>query len=97
MDRSVMERSWAFFLFCVIAVGLFASSAAAETSGRRVAFVVGNGAYKNVPELKNPINDAQAIADSLKRVGFEVVLANNLDKVGFETELRKFIRSLDGA
>jgi len=97
MDRSVMERSWAFFLFCVIAVGLFASSAVAETSGRRVAFVVGNGAYKNVPELKNPINDAQAIADSLKRVGFEVVLANNLDKVGFETELRKFLRSLDGA
>ena len=29
----------------------------------KVALVIGNGAYKNVPTLKNPANDAKAIAD----------------------------------
>src|SRR5437763_7895043 len=90
-------RWWAILLVCIIAMGLAASSASAASSGRRVAFVVGNSDYKNVPELPNPINDARAVAESLKRAGFDVVAAYNLDRSAFEEELRKFIRSLDGA
>jgi formylglycine-generating enzyme required for sulfatase activity len=39
---------------------------------RRVAFVVGIGAYQNAPRLANPTNDARAIGDALRRLGFEV-------------------------
>jgi TPR repeat protein len=92
----VFRRCWAILLFSLVAAGLLVSPASAD-SGRRVAFVVGNSAYQNVPELKNPTNDAQAISEALKRAGFDVVLANNLDRVAFETALRTFIRSLDGA
>jgi hypothetical protein len=39
---------------------------------RRVALVIGNGAYRNVPMLPNPANDAGDVAASLERLGFSV-------------------------
>ena len=39
----------------------------------RVALVIGNGAYKDSP-LKNPPNDARAMAAALKDLGFKVEL-----------------------
>jgi hypothetical protein len=52
--------------------GLTASPASAD--GKRVALVIGNGAYRNVPALPNPANDAGAVAAALKRLGFAVTL-----------------------
>ncbi|MBU2548274.1 MAG: SUMF1/EgtB/PvdO family nonheme iron enzyme [Proteobacteria bacterium] len=46
---------------------------------RRVALVIGNGAYKTAP-LKNPVNDARDIATALKELGFEVIHKENADK-----------------
>ncbi len=46
-----------------------AGPAAAET---RVALVIGINAYENAPPLANPVNDAQAIGDALRRLNFEV-------------------------
>ena len=50
---------------------------AAAADGRRVALVIGNGAYRNVPALLNPPNDASDIAAALTRLGFTVALAQN--------------------
>jgi uncharacterized caspase-like protein len=44
--------------------------AAAE---KRVALVIGNAAYQNVPPLRNPSNDATDIATKLRDLGFDVV------------------------
>jgi formylglycine-generating enzyme required for sulfatase activity len=41
--------------------------------GRRVALVIGNGGYRHTTPLKNPANDATAIAAKLEALGFEVV------------------------
>ena len=41
--------------------------------GRRVALVIGNSSYKSVPELTNPQKDAEAVAASLRNIGFETV------------------------
>jgi tetratricopeptide (TPR) repeat protein len=49
------------------------ASPAAAKQGRRIALVIGNSAYKNVPALANPQKDASAIATSLRNVGFETV------------------------
>jgi tetratricopeptide (TPR) repeat protein len=46
---------------------------AAVKQGRRIAPVIGNSRYKNVPALTNPQKDAAAIATSLRNVGFETV------------------------
>jgi len=40
---------------------------------RRVALVIGISAYQNAPRLANPINDARAIGESLRRLKFDVV------------------------
>lgn len=66
-------------------------------NARRVALIIGNGAYKNVHALANPPRDAKLIADTLRGVGFQTVtLSNDLtrDKFfetlrGFETEAEK--------
>src|SRR5437764_3958338 len=47
---------------------------------KRVAFVVGNGAYKNVAQLPNPPIDAKAMAGVLRNVGFDVVEGTKLTR-----------------
>jgi uncharacterized caspase-like protein len=42
---------------------------------KRVALVIGNSAYKNVPRLANPANDAAAIAEMFRSAKFDVVEA----------------------
>ncbi|HYZ21899.1 MAG TPA: caspase family protein, partial [Rhodopila sp.] len=41
-------------------------AAAAPDTERRIALVIGIGAYQNAPHLNNPVNDARAIGDSLR-------------------------------
>jgi tetratricopeptide (TPR) repeat protein len=61
------------------------------TKTRRVALVIGNGAYKNVHPLDNPPRDARLIASSLKDIGFQtVMLANDLTRDKFFEMLRAF-------
>lgn len=40
---------------------------------KRVALVIGNSAYVNVPRLTNPDNDARLMADTLRSLGFTLV------------------------
>lgn len=49
------------------------SARASQTQERRVALVIGNSAYKNVPVLLNPQKDADAVAASLRNIGFSTV------------------------
>jgi hypothetical protein len=45
---------------------------------QRVALVIGNSNYKNAPQLANPDNDAQSMAQFLNSAGFEVISATDL-------------------
>ncbi|MGL9616423.1 caspase family protein [Bradyrhizobium sp. U531] len=45
---------------------------------QRVALVIGNSNYQNAPQLANPDNDAQSMAQFLNSAGFEVVAATDL-------------------
>jgi uncharacterized caspase-like protein len=66
---------------------------------KRVALVIGNGNYQNVPQLPNPTRDAEAIADLLRtRAGFEVVqVHNDLRAQDFMLALRAFKKVADDA
>jgi uncharacterized caspase-like protein len=69
------------------------------TTGRRVALVVGNGAYQHLPRLENPENDAQLMAATLKSLGFELIggsALTDLDRRGFEKAIRDFGAVLTG-
>jgi hypothetical protein len=45
---------------------------------QRVALVIGNSNYRNAPQLANPDNDAQSMAQFLNSAGFEVISATDL-------------------
>jgi tetratricopeptide (TPR) repeat protein len=67
-----------------------ASSVVVE-AGRRIALVLGMGAYANVPPLTNPVRDAHAIADVFRRLGFaEVIERPNLKRAEMEDALKDF-------
>ena len=58
---------------------------------KRVALVIGNGAYANVPKLNNPTNDAAAMEIMFRAAGFEtVVRANDLGVAAMRRALRDF-------
>jgi uncharacterized caspase-like protein len=58
---------------------------------KRVALVIGNSAYQNVPALPNPVNDGAVIAATLKNAGFDVVDARrNLSSTDMRRALRDF-------
>jgi uncharacterized caspase-like protein len=75
--------------FC-LAVGLVLACQPA-LAGKRVALVLGNSAYENVPPLPNPVNDAGLIADTLKSAGFDLVdFRQNLSAQQTRRALRDF-------
>jgi hypothetical protein len=59
----------------------------------RVALVIGNGAYQNVPRLVNPANDANDVAAALKRDGFDTILATDLNKDQMDEATIKFAKA----
>jgi hypothetical protein len=68
--------------------------------GRRVALIVGNGAYQNVARLDNPVNDAKLMADTLRGLGFTLVGGGaqiNLDKAGLDSAVQRFSTQIQGA
>ena len=75
---------------------ILASSNVAKAD-RRVAFVVGNGAYKNAQPLPNPPIDAKAMAGVLRNVGFEVVEGTNLTRDKMTERLLEFGKKAQGA
>lgn len=81
--------------FC--ASGIQAQSQDLTGSDRKVALVIGNGAYTDITPLQNAPNDAEVIAVRLKEMGFEVTLAVDLDRREFVRTLAGFRKSLGGA
>jgi uncharacterized caspase-like protein len=57
-------------LFIAAALLLMAEPALAE---KRVALIIGNSAYQNVPALTNPVNDGAVMSATFKAAGFDVV------------------------
>jgi tetratricopeptide (TPR) repeat protein len=67
-------------------------------NARRVALIIGNGAYRNVHALGNPPRDAKLIASALNDVGFQTVtLANDLTRDKFFEALHSFAAEAEKA
>ena len=72
--------------------------APAGSTGRRVALVIGNGAYKNVHALPNPPRDAKMIANVLRDVGFQTVISvSDLSRDKFFEALQTFATEAENA
>ena len=79
----------------VLAATLFSAglvSAYDFVSGEvRTALVIGNSNYRVAP-LKNPVNDAQAVAAALKQLGFHVILREDTSQREMLDAMREFSR-----
>jgi caspase domain-containing protein len=86
----------------ILGLGVFAALAGfaispALADGKRVALVIGNSTYRNVPTLPNPANDAADIAAALNRLGFAVTLLTNASFDQMRRGLIAFGRDAAGA
>jgi len=76
----------------IVAASLtFSAPALAE---KRVALVVGNNDYKHVPKLLKAVNDARTMGDTLKQLGFTVMVAENQNRQAFSQTLLAFDKSV---
>jgi hypothetical protein len=57
---------------------------------KRVALVIGNNDYKNVPKLQKAVNDARTMGATLKQLGFSVMVAENQNRQQFSQTLLDF-------
>ncbi|MGJ5095973.1 invasion associated locus B family protein [Bradyrhizobium oligotrophicum] len=72
--------------------------ASGHSPGKRIALVIGNSAYQNVPTLPNPGRDAALVADALRRANFQtVMLENDLGRDQLVGALREFARQAESA
>jgi hypothetical protein len=79
--------------FSLVAACLaFAAPAHAE---KRVALVIGNNDYRNVPKLQKAVNDARTMGDSLTQLGFSVMVAENQTRQAFIQSLQVFDASIE--
>jgi hypothetical protein len=89
-----METFWKGCLLLLVAYSIGCGPASAE---RRVALVIGNGAYAHKARLTNPENDAADVAAALKRTDFEVILATNLGQLEMQDAAIRFSRAAKNA
>lgn len=84
---------WNLVVLVIITV-VMAFSAAAQTGGARIAYVVGNAEYQHIGALDNPVNDAGLIGQALEKAGFEVTYLYNATQREFETAVVEMGRRL---
>jgi uncharacterized caspase-like protein len=62
---------------------------------RRVALIIGNAAYQHAGPLRNPVNDARSMAQTLSGMGFQVLLRENRTEDQVKQDIREWGRQLD--
>jgi uncharacterized caspase-like protein len=82
---------------CLVGIAALAATFTPAAADKRVALVIGNAAYQNVPPLQNPSNDATDIAAKLRGLNFEVIEGIDLGKRDMERRIRAFADALSGA
>lgn len=85
-----MKKFLFVFITLLVAAALNVGHAATPESHKKVALVIGNGAYKNAVELPNPKRDAILIATTLRSAGFTVIEGTDLDKAGMSALIDQF-------
>lgn len=92
-------RNFSILSVCLVAISGLAGHldrAAAQAAEKRIALVVGNGAYAKSP-LPTAANDAGLIAQTLQAAGFDVIGARDLDGDTLRKSFRDFIQKAESS
>ena len=84
MRQQQLTLALGLLVLCLVAPAAFAQQ-------NSVALLIGNAAYPDAESpLQGPVADARALADQLKRLGFDVVVGENLKKEAMRRSLDQF-------
>jgi uncharacterized caspase-like protein len=89
---------WATYIYSGFLLAICFCSCA--MAGERVALIIGNSSYVNIPPLGNPNNDAKLISNTLRDAGFKIIGGGpqlNLNKASFRKLIESFGKDLEGA
>jgi uncharacterized caspase-like protein len=81
----------------MIVTVVLVTAAAAQDRAARVALVIGNSAYRNVPALANPAHDAADVGLAFERLGFSVRLVTDATYDDMRRSLLEFSQRARGA
>ncbi len=83
--------------FIAVAWLALACALAPAHAEKRVALVIGNGAYVHADNLTNPVNDARGMRDALTGLKFDVIYGENLDGKALRRMIGRFNSRVEGA
>jgi uncharacterized protein len=95
-DKPFREAALIRILVTVIVLLTVAPSHGNAATEPRVALVIGNSAYADIP-LANPVNDARLMSETLRGLGFDVVEVLDADQNTMKYAIIEFGEKLDTA
>src|SRR5947209_10269455 len=85
-----MQKRLVFLVALILLAPMAARMSSAQQGESRVALLIGNAAYPDAESpLKEPVSDAKAMAEELRRQGFEVDVGENLSKEAMQRALER--------
>jgi hypothetical protein len=78
---------------CLLLIATYALGCGPASAEKRVALVIGNGAYAHKAQLANPPHDAEDVAAALKRTDFEVIFGTDLGQAEMQGAAIRFSRA----
>jgi hypothetical protein len=94
--RRINDRSSARLVARLLASLAMAVAALGAHAAERVALLIGNNQYASAP-LRNAVNDARDLAETLRELGFTVILRENASRKDMIDAIREFGQAIDGA
>ncbi|MBV8927139.1 MAG: caspase family protein [Bradyrhizobium sp.] len=86
----MFRRAFSCPILLSAALAALLAAASPAKAENRVALVIGQSAYRAVPSLPNPANDAKAMSKLLTDSGFEVTTASDLSQKEFNQKVGDF-------
>jgi hypothetical protein len=90
-----MSKIGAVLALLLFILGLAISLPGSAQAEKRVALLVGNNAYENLPRLDRAINDAHALGETLKKVGFKVFVGEDQSRRSMSEAFLAFDRTIE--
>lgn len=79
-------------ILIALVVAAFARPAVAE---KRLALAIGNDAYTKVARLEKAVNDARAVGDTFRQIGFEVTVATDVSRREMNRTIQEFANQIE--
>jgi formylglycine-generating enzyme required for sulfatase activity len=83
--------------FIVVTILALTCSIAPACAEKRVALVIGNGAYLHADKLANPVSDARGMREALAALKFDVVYGEDLDLKALRRLISRFNDRVENA